>query len=68
MNDQIKENPDDLDIDPDIAPDLNPLRESMQKLVGRPVNMQATSSLVLYGRDVLFGESYFVVVPAGEDA
>jgi hypothetical protein len=56
------------DKDPDIAPDLNPLRESLQKMVGRPVNMQATSSLVLYGRDVLFGEPYFVVVPSGEDA
>jgi hypothetical protein len=56
------------DKDPDIAPTLNPLRESLQKLVGRPVNMQATSSLVLYGRDVLFGEPYYVVVPAGGDA
>jgi hypothetical protein len=56
------------DKDPDIAPSLNPLRESLQKLVGRPVNFQATSSLVLYGRDVLFGEPYYVVVPAGEDA
>jgi hypothetical protein len=54
------------DKDPDIAPSLNPLRESLQKLVGRPVNFQATSSLVLYGRDVLFGEPYFVVVPSGE--
>ena len=56
------------DKDPDIAPTLNPLRESLQKLIGRPVNMQATSSLVLYGRDVLFGEPYFVVVPSGEEA
>lgn len=56
------------DKDPDIAPNLNPLRESLQKMVGRPVNMQATSSLVIYGRDVLFGEPYFVVVPSGEDA
>jgi hypothetical protein len=56
------------DKDPDIAPSLNPLRESVQKLVGRPVNMQATSSLVLYGRDVLFGEPYYVVVPSGEGA
>ena len=54
------------DKDPNIAPSLNPLRESLQKLVGRPVNFQATSSLVLYGRDVLFGEPYFVVVPSGE--
>lgn len=56
------------DKDPDIAPSLNPVRESLQKLVGRPVNFQATSSLVLYGRDVLFGEPYYVVVPSGEDA
>jgi hypothetical protein len=56
------------DKDPDIAPSLNPLRESLQKLVGRPVNFQATSSLVLYGRDVLFGEPYYVVVPPGEGA
>jgi len=56
------------DEDPNVAPKLNPLRESLQKLVGRPVNMQATANFVLYGRDVLFGESYFVVVPAGDDA
>ena len=56
------------DKDPDIAPSLNPLRESLQKLVGRPVNMQATSSLVLYGRDFWFGEPYYVVVPSGEEA
>ena len=56
------------DKDPDIAPSLNQVRESLQKLVGRPVNFQATSSLVLYGRDVLFGEPYFVVVPPGEGA
>jgi hypothetical protein len=56
------------DKDPDIAPSLNPLRESLQKLVGRPVNFQATSSLVIYGRDVLFGEPYYVVVPAGDNA
>lgn len=56
------------DQDPGIAASLNPLRESLQKLVGRPVNFQATSSLVLYGRDVLFGEPYFVVVEPGADA
>lgn len=56
------------DKDPDIAPSINPLRESLQELIGRPVNIHATSSLVLYGRDVLFGEPYFVVVPSGEGA
>ena len=56
------------DSDPGIAPSLNPLRVSLQELVGRPVNFQATSSMVLYARDVLFGESYFVVVHAEEGA
>ena len=56
------------DSDPDIAPNLNPLRESLQQLAGRPVNFQATSSLVLYTRDVLLGEPYYVVVPPGEGA
>ena len=56
------------DKDPNIAPSLEPLRESLQKLVGRPVNFQATSSLVLYGRDVLFGEPYHIVVEPGENA
>ena len=56
------------DKDPDIAPSLNPLRESLQQLVGRPVNFQATASLVLYARDVLFDEPYHIVVEPGEDA
>ena len=56
------------DADPDIAAGLNPLRESLQKLVGRPVNFQATSSLVLYTRDVLLGEPYYVVSQAGDNA
>ncbi|HEY8412689.1 MAG TPA: hypothetical protein VIK76_14855 [Pyrinomonadaceae bacterium] len=55
------------DEDPDIAPGLNSLRESLQQLVGRPVNFQATSSLVLYSRDILFGEPYYVVVHPEED-
>ena len=56
------------DKDPNIAPSLNPLRESLQQLVERPVNFQATSSLVLYSREILFGEPYYVVVHPEEDA
>ena len=56
------------DEDPGIAPNLNSLRESLQELVGRPVNFQATSSLVLYSRDILFGEPYYVVVHPEEGA
>ena len=56
------------DDDPNIAPSLNTLRQSLQELVGRPVNFQATSSLVLYSRDILFGEPYYVVVHPEEGA
>lgn len=54
------------DQDPEIAPGLNPLRLSLQELVGRPVNFQATANLVLFARDILFDEPYFTVVEAGE--
>ena len=57
------------DDDPNVAaPNLNELRQSLQELVGRPVNFQATSSLVLYSRDILFGEPYYVVVQPEEGA
>lgn len=50
------------DAEPTIAIGLNKLRKDLQNLVGRPVNMQATANLVLYARDVLFGEPYFTVI------
>ena len=56
------------DADPNVAPSLNALRESLQQLINRPVNFQATSSLVLYSRDILFGEPYYVVVHPEADA
>lgn len=56
------------DEDPEIAVGLNPLRKALQKLVGRPVNFQATANLVLYARDVLFDEPYFVLTEAGDDS
>ena len=52
------------DEDSAIAPALNPLREELQKLAGRPVNFQATSNLILYARDVLFDEPYCTVIEA----
>lgn len=52
------------DEDPGIAPALNPLREELQKLAGRPVNFQATANLILYARDVLFDEPYCMVIEA----
>jgi hypothetical protein len=52
------------DDDPDIAPALNPLREELQKLAGRPVAFQATSNFILFSRDVLFSEPYCTVIEA----
>ncbi len=54
------------DKDPDIARAINPLRVELQQLVGRPVNMQATSNLILYVRDVLFNQPYFMLFEAQE--
>jgi len=53
---------------PHIAPSLNPLRETLQHLVKRPVNFQATANIILFGRDVLFDEPYFIIVEAGEES
>ena len=55
------------DKDPNIAQSLNPLRESLQSWSARPVNFQATSSLVLYARDVLLGEAVLRGCAAGEE-
>jgi hypothetical protein len=52
------------DEDSGIAPALNPLREELQKLAGRPVNFQATANFILYSRDVLFDEPYYTVIEA----
>ncbi len=52
---------------PDIAPHLNPLRESLQRLAGRPVNFQATSNLILFARDVLLDQPYFMLIEAEEE-
>jgi hypothetical protein len=55
------------DKDPAIAPRLNPLRRALQELVGRPVNFQATSNLILYARDVLMSQPYFKIIEEEEE-
>ena len=50
------------DKDPGIAPGLNPLREELQELAERPVNFQATANIILFARDVLLSEPYFMVI------
>jgi len=44
--------------DPDIAPDLVPLRERLMAMVGRPVNIQASRELVIQFRGDLLGQPY----------
>ena len=50
------------DEDAGIAPRLNPLREELQTLAERPVNFQATSNVILFARDVLLDEPYYMLV------
>jgi hypothetical protein len=46
------------DEDPDIAPDLVPLRQTLIEMVGRPVNIQGTRDWVQYFRGELLGQPY----------
>jgi hypothetical protein len=55
------------DEDSGIAPGLNTLREELQELAERPVNFQATSNLILFARDVLFNEPYFMLIEPGKE-
>ena len=50
------------DKDPEIAPDLEPLRKKLQSMVGRPVNIQATRDFVRYVREVLLGEPHLRLI------
>lgn len=54
------------DEDPDIAPDLVPLRERLMRMVGRPVNIQGTRDLVMYLRGELMGQPYLVLIDKDE--
>jgi hypothetical protein len=50
------------DQDPDIAPDLVPLRRELMDLVRRPVNIQATRDFVMYLRGELIGQPYLTLI------
>jgi hypothetical protein len=50
------------DDDPDIAPDLVPLRERLMAMVGRPVNIQASREIVQHLRGDLLGQPYLVLM------
>lgn len=49
------------DADPDIAPDLVPLRRSLMDMVKRPVNIQASRDIVIQLRGDVFGQPYLTL-------
>jgi hypothetical protein len=54
--------------DPDIAPELTPLREQLCAMVKRPVNIQATRDFVMYVRENWFGQPYLTLIGKTGDA
>ena len=54
------------DEDPDIAPDLLPLRETLMAMTGRPVNIQASRELVIQFRGDLLGQPYLTLIERSE--
>jgi hypothetical protein len=54
------------DEDPDIAPDLVPLRKRLMAIVGRPVNIQATRDFVMYLRGDVLGQPYLTLIGKAE--
>jgi hypothetical protein len=56
------------DKDPDIAPALQPLRLELQKMMGRPVNFQATANFILFVRDILFNQPYYMLIEPGKNS
>ena len=54
------------DDDPEIAPDLVPLRRDLMDMVGRPVNIQATRDFVMYLRGEVIGQPYLVLIDRDE--
>ena len=56
------------DEDPDIAPDLIPLRERLMKLVKRPVNIQASREIVIQFRGDLLDQPDLILCQKPDEA
>ena len=50
------------DDDPNIAPDLIPLRETLMTMTGRPVNIQATRKAAMRFRGETLGQPYLTLI------
>lgn len=55
------------DEDPDIAPDLVPLRRRLMDMVRRPVNIQGSRDAVIYFRGELMGQPYLTLIDKDGD-
>ncbi len=55
------------DEDPDIAPDLLPLRKRLMDMVRRPVNIQGSRDAVIYFRGELLGQPYLTLIDKDGD-
>jgi hypothetical protein len=55
------------DEDPEIAPGLVPLRETLMAMVRRPVNIQGTRDFVMYLRGELIGQPYLTLIGKRDD-
>jgi hypothetical protein len=55
------------DEDPDIAPDLVPLRQRLMAMVHRPVNIQASRDMVMYFRGEIVGQPYLMLIERSGD-
>jgi hypothetical protein len=55
--------------DPDIAPSLIPLRETLMAMTGRPVNIQASREIVIQFRGGLLDQPYLTLIekPPAQD-
>ena len=53
--------------DPNIAPDLVPLRETLMAMTGRPVNIQATRKAAMKFRGETLGQPYMTLIENTED-
>jgi hypothetical protein len=52
---------------PESCPPLVPLRRALCRIARRPVNIQATSSVVQYVRDVLMDQPYFTLIEGADE-
>jgi len=52
---------------PFASPTLAPLRKRLCDMTGRPVNLQATTSLVQYVRDVVMDQPYLVLLDKSDE-